>query len=453
MRIPDRRAKVPGKSTVNKMLKVGSAPDADIQINQATVSRLHCALEWTGTAWSLRDLGSTNGTFVNGERLAAPHLLKPTDQVTLGRGIPLAIPPAPSPTDAAPKAVPVAKPIALPKVAPRPHSKRPGTPAWLIPTLVSMISLIVFGWLMFGRPSSSPVVDASGKSNSEVEVLDTKEKTSNSIVEQKRSGSKDIGTVKPKPSPVAAKFDSPFYAVVIESKDGKKRKLLGTAVAVDAFRMLTMASIVEAAEQMKSEFPMMRLYHKGTEMVGYSPVTKTVHPQFVATLAALNDFATSNDEKISQVTELKEPSLKERLETSAHLEKIMRENAQCDVACLVVKEEIPRFLKMPNLSMESRDSSACRLIGFPTIFPIPDVKAGVDSFLIQGDAEYKREQTPQSTSHFVETTDFTGLPIVSMVCLNEKGELIGLCVRPVPDVAMAQIQRCEIAIPQVFWHD
>src|SRR3954454_19369174 len=48
----------------------------------------------------VEDLGSTNGTYVNGQRLAAPYLLKPGDQVTLGRtvlqlhGAPVAVPPA-----------------------------------------------------------------------------------------------------------------------------------------------------------------------------------------------------------------------------------------------------------------------------------------------------------------------------------------------------------------------
>jgi len=48
----------------------------------------------------VEDLGSTNGTYVNGQRLSAPYVLKPGDQVTLGRtvlqlqGAPVAVPPA-----------------------------------------------------------------------------------------------------------------------------------------------------------------------------------------------------------------------------------------------------------------------------------------------------------------------------------------------------------------------
>ena len=36
--------------------------------HDATVSRLHAILDNLGSAWSIRDLGSRNGTYVNGER-------------------------------------------------------------------------------------------------------------------------------------------------------------------------------------------------------------------------------------------------------------------------------------------------------------------------------------------------------------------------------------------------
>jgi pSer/pThr/pTyr-binding forkhead associated (FHA) protein len=50
-----------------------------------TVSRLHAALENLGLAWSIRDLGSRNGTYLNGERISAERVLRSGDEVRVGK--------------------------------------------------------------------------------------------------------------------------------------------------------------------------------------------------------------------------------------------------------------------------------------------------------------------------------------------------------------------------------
>ncbi|HUA92460.1 MAG TPA: FHA domain-containing protein [Terracidiphilus sp.] len=66
--------------------KVGSSPACDIVINQPTVSAEHCRLGLHNTQYVLEDLGSTNGTYVNGQRLAprTPVYVSRGDQITLG---------------------------------------------------------------------------------------------------------------------------------------------------------------------------------------------------------------------------------------------------------------------------------------------------------------------------------------------------------------------------------
>jgi serine phosphatase RsbU (regulator of sigma subunit) len=51
------------------------------------LSRQHCAFEWTGGAWTIRDLGSKNGTTVNGQPLLREHRLAPGDRIVAGRQI------------------------------------------------------------------------------------------------------------------------------------------------------------------------------------------------------------------------------------------------------------------------------------------------------------------------------------------------------------------------------
>lgn len=53
-------------------------------VGESTVSRRHASLSKSGNEVTLKDLGSTNGTFVNGNRLQGETLLRPGDQVQFG---------------------------------------------------------------------------------------------------------------------------------------------------------------------------------------------------------------------------------------------------------------------------------------------------------------------------------------------------------------------------------
>lgn len=50
---------------------LGRSDDADVPVRDARVSGLHAALRWREGAWRVRDLGSRNGTFVDGRALAS----------------------------------------------------------------------------------------------------------------------------------------------------------------------------------------------------------------------------------------------------------------------------------------------------------------------------------------------------------------------------------------------
>lgn len=63
---------------------VGRSRSCEIRVKEDTVSRLHAAFVWTDTGLFIEDLGSSNGTFVNGKRLANPLALSPGDVVRFG---------------------------------------------------------------------------------------------------------------------------------------------------------------------------------------------------------------------------------------------------------------------------------------------------------------------------------------------------------------------------------
>ena len=63
---------------------IGRAPRADFIVDAAMVSRLHCRLSAGASELEVVDLDSTNGTFVNGQRVTRA-LLKSGDRLGVGR--------------------------------------------------------------------------------------------------------------------------------------------------------------------------------------------------------------------------------------------------------------------------------------------------------------------------------------------------------------------------------
>jgi pSer/pThr/pTyr-binding forkhead associated (FHA) protein len=63
---------------------IGRTPGAEFIVDAALVSRLHCQLVATDEALHVKDLDSTNGTFVNGHRVERAEL-QDGDRLSVGR--------------------------------------------------------------------------------------------------------------------------------------------------------------------------------------------------------------------------------------------------------------------------------------------------------------------------------------------------------------------------------
>jgi hypothetical protein len=92
-----------------EVIMMGRDVTNDIVIGDAEMSRQHARLTRTPGGYVLEDLGSTNGTFVNGERLMAPRVLNPGDLVGMGETVTMTFD-AVSPESAATVARPAAGP-------------------------------------------------------------------------------------------------------------------------------------------------------------------------------------------------------------------------------------------------------------------------------------------------------------------------------------------------------
>ena len=81
----------PGKifELVQDEFTIGRDIGNRIVINDPEVSRKHARLTMQSGGYVIEDLGSTNGTFVNNQRLIGPHMLRPGETVMLGEKISL----------------------------------------------------------------------------------------------------------------------------------------------------------------------------------------------------------------------------------------------------------------------------------------------------------------------------------------------------------------------------
>ncbi|MFD5349238.1 DUF1707 and FHA domain-containing protein [Streptomyces anulatus] len=120
-RLPELLLPAPGPYP----LLIGRDPANGLRLNHETVSRLHAELSAQNGRWVLRDLGSTNGTCVNGQRLVGSIPVRDGDQVSFGRmsfrlTAPALRPPELPPPAPRPSAHPSTHPPELPPSGPAP---------------------------------------------------------------------------------------------------------------------------------------------------------------------------------------------------------------------------------------------------------------------------------------------------------------------------------------------
>ncbi|MGI9184557.1 MAG: FhaA domain-containing protein [Solirubrobacteraceae bacterium] len=63
---------------------IGRSRQCEVMLDDPNISRAHAEVCARGGSWVLADLGSTNGTRLNGRRLTGSEVLKPGDEIELG---------------------------------------------------------------------------------------------------------------------------------------------------------------------------------------------------------------------------------------------------------------------------------------------------------------------------------------------------------------------------------
>ncbi len=78
---PEKGTEIP---LTQELLIVGRLGSSDIIVHDRLASRRHAEIERQHGQHVLRDCGSRNGTFVNGQRISGPHTLRDGDEIQIG---------------------------------------------------------------------------------------------------------------------------------------------------------------------------------------------------------------------------------------------------------------------------------------------------------------------------------------------------------------------------------
>jgi len=118
-----KQGPVPGKvfEIAKQVITIGRDVKSDFVVNDAEVSRSHTRLTVQSDGCLVEDLASTNGSFVNGQRITTGKMIRPGDVLGLGETVLMDFVFVP---DA--EATVIAPPMGLP---PEPATPAPGSPA------------------------------------------------------------------------------------------------------------------------------------------------------------------------------------------------------------------------------------------------------------------------------------------------------------------------------------
>lgn len=75
------------KYNIGRAVTVGRAPECEIITNDTYVSNKHARVYENEGMYLVEDLGSTNGTYVNGRKISYPLELRPGDRIKIGKSV------------------------------------------------------------------------------------------------------------------------------------------------------------------------------------------------------------------------------------------------------------------------------------------------------------------------------------------------------------------------------
>ncbi|MEZ6081725.1 MAG: FHA domain-containing protein [Pirellulaceae bacterium] len=420
-------------------LTIGSADTADVQLRQPTISQKHCELDWSQGAWHITDCDSTNGTFINGQKVSQRTRLIDSDRVTLGRGVALSIPAPPQ------------EPI--PIVATPPSSRTVASPTslFVIATVagslgvlcVATIGIFLFGWV--ARVPPAPPISST------VQPLNAEQITNGETPSMRAADVMAVPKNKDATAALATKV-GPVWAIVVETADQSQRVLLGTAVAIEPNRLIALASVVDAAHGVREQYPRVGIVSPASSAELIPVRSHGLHPEYQAALAELTTFRQELQSKLDTLADLEKPTLDESLAWSQRLDQIMSKLRVNDLAYLIVETSLESIAT--TIVPPSKESIDCRLHGFPTLDTVPVLANDLEKYQldIQGRWLVAEPGDVNPSNAEIEYTSFSSLvKPTSLACLDRQDNLVGLCGASESNSTAGDIDRVPVIPFAKFW--
>jgi predicted component of type VI protein secretion system len=146
---------------------IGREEETEISVRDPEVSRRHARISWQSGNYSVEDLGSTNGTFLNGALVTSPQPLRSGDTIGMGQTLLVFQTEASAVTAQAP-VPPVSAPPPQPSPAAAPAEQKSGNSQCLLwgcgcLILLGLFSIILVGIaiIIFGQ-EIQPLFDSLG---------------------------------------------------------------------------------------------------------------------------------------------------------------------------------------------------------------------------------------------------------------------------------------------------
>ncbi|RCS54495.1 FHA domain-containing protein [Bremerella cremea] len=428
-----------------KVWIVGARETCDIVVDQPTVSGEHCRLEFDEGRVFIEDLQSTNGTFVNGERIFKRKQIHPDALVTLGKSVTMPMPSqltAPAP---APKRSPT--PTPAPPVD-APFEDEPGFPLHLLigsgVAAAVLLLLVVIAIIFWGGGADTQTPNANDPATS----ASSDNENHNTAAAPKAKSS-------PSPSPSEAVknqavVDHPedaIHVIAVANADQSQVFRIGTGVAVGPHTIVTSSTVHMVQELLSKKYPQVILLGKPALTIEEF----TPHPTYVASFQEAEEAKGKFDQIYSQVetTDLSElpDELAQALEEAyRHYMVIAEKPSHYDVAVIRVTESIPFWLPIANsAALMPRERLTLLGHGYDRLapyyaadspLPISDAIIRVqNSSGVAGDTKNARLvvakfDAPDQTKLHLDT-NWNGSPL-----LNSQGELVGIYSRATPEIKL-----------------
>lgn len=427
-----------------KVWIVGARDTCDIVVDQPTVSGEHCRLEFDEGRVFIEDLQSTNGTFVNGERIFKRKQIHPDALVTLGKSVTMPMPSQLTVPAPAPKRAPAPAP---PPPAEVPVEEEPSFPLHLLigsgVAAAILLLLIVLAIVLWGGNPNPKTSDTNDSIPAE-----TSQKTSPPAASPTATTAPAPTTSKTAQSLApTAKPEDAIQVIAVANADRSQVFRIGTGVAIGPHTILTSSTVQMVSELLSDKYPQVILLGEP-----FLTITQfTPHPTYVASFQEAEEAQGKFDQIYSRVetndlAELSAELTKSLEDAYCHYMVIAEKPSHYDVAVIQVTESLPFWLPIAS-SAALTPRERMTLLGhgydrqapyYPPNAPLPISQATTrvqNSSGAAGDAANARLvvakfDDPKFNKLHLET-NWNGSPL-----LNAQGELVALYSRPTPELKL-----------------